>query len=214
MTQLGELITQEQHQPPKNSAAQGSGTAWVWGGGTGCCVDCGTCAYPEVPVEGMSVLDKWPGHWVIQGGQCLELMALLVKLVGDFWVTTCWSSLGVWEHGEVILNLRPNSHQTYAADPNDSSFSPSQPGAISDSFSFSFPLAFVTLFWGFPLRGEFIQPLPSLHLAFHHASVRLLFRMLRSNHPFHHLSSCFALHFCSLEAHKLSALTVPIAHCK
>lgn len=90
MTQLGELITQEECQPKKTSGTQGGGTEWVWEGGTGCCVDRGTRAYPEVPMGGMSVLDKWPRHRVIQGGQCLELMALLVKLVGDLWVTTCW----------------------------------------------------------------------------------------------------------------------------
>lgn len=50
------------------------------------------------------------------------------------------------QHGEVIPNLRPKSHQTHAADLSGGSFTPSQPGAISDSFSFPFPLAFVTLF--------------------------------------------------------------------
>lgn len=94
--------------------------------------------------------------------------------MGDFWVTTCWESASVCGHGEVIPCLRPNSCQTEAAaDPSHGSSSPSPPGAISDPFSFSFPLALLPSFQGFPLRGESVQPLPSLHLAFHHASLGL-----------------------------------------
>lgn len=104
---------------------------------------------------------------------------------------------------EVIPGLRPGSH---AAHPSDGSSSPSHPGAVSDSFPFSSPLA-LTSFRGLPWRAEPAQPLPSLHLTPHHASVGLLSRVLGPNHPLHHPSGCSALHLCSLEGHDLSPLT-------
>lgn len=118
------------------------------GEGTGCCVLCATCAGPEGTEQ---------DEGGARAGQCLELVPLLGRLwgfLGDVLVVR--GTAGEWE---VIPGLRPDSH---AAHPSDGSSSPSHPGAVSDSFPFSSPLA-LTSFRGFPWRAEPAQPLPSPH---------------------------------------------------
>lgn len=115
---------------------------------TGCCVLRGTCAGPEGTQEDRGgdqsgVGSAW-GRWLCWEGWRGFLGANVPELTG--------AGAG----REVIPGWRPDPH---AAHPSTGSSSPSHPGAGSDSFPFSPPLA-LTSFRGFPWRADPAQPLP------------------------------------------------------